>query len=426
GFNGFLSCIAGLEFYLKDKAGEKVERDIQKLLTLDKVEEYYSAFKFLIESKDEFAKDYTYSEWIDKCLNEIWSIINDNQTDWFANYLDKNKSTERNRMIFIWSWFYYITEANREGKTIQINELFRILRFFYVRYNNFNRSVTTLKKTLDLILINGIWDTLDNEMGNEDENPEEETDTKFRTTEETIKNVFLHSKITETDLLNLEELIWQIEDHPLNLDGRDVGNTNITHLIDLNATTSLENLQNLRDCFENLFLNQTKNGSSTLKTILLYYDDFYKDTSYYHKRFDFSDWKRNIRKPAFRNFINHLIGNNTEEFFKKIKTSFLEENKTEINNAVTVLPSGLSLRKRLAYYSIFLSPDELWSEGDRIIICDEVDNQRLFEDENQIIYNSKGTFHGHSGNTDLWELLISKINNPLNELKNTVSELERI
>jgi hypothetical protein len=429
GFNGFLSCIAGLEFYLKDKAGIKAEKDIQKLLTLDRVKEYYNAFKFLIESKNEFAEDYTYSEWIDKCLNEIWSVINDNQTDWFANYLDKNKSTERNRMIFIWSWLYYITEANREGKTIQINELYRILRFFYIRYNNFNRSVTTLKKTLDLILINGIWDTLDNEMGNEDENPEEETDTKFRTTEETIKNVFLHSKITETDLLEIEELIWQIEDHPLNLDGKDVGNINITHLIELNIATSLVNLQNLKDCFESLFPNKTKSGSSILKTILLYYGDFWKNASnqsYY--RYDFSDWKRNIRKIEFKTFINDLVGKSADILLENLKTDFLKENQTQINDSALTLPNEVPLRKKLSYYSIFLPSDELWREGEKIIICDDTENeQRLFEDENKIIYNSKGTFHGYTGNRDLWKLLIQKTNNPLQELKNKVSEqLEKI
>lgn len=421
GFNGFLSCIAGLEFYLKDKTGVKAEKDIQKLLTLDKVEEYYTAFKLLIESKNEFIKDYTYSEWIDKSLKEIWNIINNNQTDWFANYLDKNKSSERNRMIFIWSWLYYITAANSEGRTIQINELYRILRFFYIRYNNFNRSVSTLKKTVDLILINGIWDTLDNEMGNEEEYPEEETDTKFRTTEETLKNTYLQSRINNDDILKLEELIWQIEDHPLNIDGRDVNNINISHLIDLKDTTNLVELQNLKECFYDLFPNQTKNGSSILKTILLYYDDFYKDTSYYHKRYDFSDWKRNIRKPVFRNFINDLIGKTTDELLEKLKVSFLEDNKIEINNAGDTLPGGLPLRKKLAYYSIFLSSEELWSEGDRIIICDDVENQRLFEDENQIIYNSKGTFHGYYGNTDLWLALNRKTKNPLQELKNKVT-----
>lgn len=45
-----------------------------------------------------------------------------------VDYRDKNKSTERNRMVFIWSWLYFITAASGQGKTIQINELYK----FYV------------------------------------------------------------------------------------------------------------------------------------------------------------------------------------------------------------------------------------------------------------------------------------------------------
>lgn len=249
GFNGFLSCIAGLESYLNYDNWDNAEKDIQKLLTLEKVEKYVNAFKLLINKRSEFEKQYSYSDWIQKCFDEIWGIINKSETDWMVDYRDKNKSTERNRMVFIWSWLYFITAASGQGKTIQINELYRILRFFYIRYNNFNRSVTTLKKTLDLILINGIWDSLDNEMGNEIENPEEETDTKFRTKEETIKNTFLQLKSTGNDLFKIEELIWQIEDHPLNLDGSDVGNLNITHLIDLNDSTTIEKLTDVSDSF---------------------------------------------------------------------------------------------------------------------------------------------------------------------------------
>jgi uncharacterized protein with ParB-like and HNH nuclease domain len=93
GFNSFLSCIAGLEFYLNDKRGITIEKDIQKLLTLEKVDEYFKAFHFLIDKTVEFEEIYNYSAWVPKSLDEIWSIFNKNETDWFADYKDKNKST---------------------------------------------------------------------------------------------------------------------------------------------------------------------------------------------------------------------------------------------------------------------------------------------------------------------------------------------
>lgn len=418
GFNGFLYCVAGLESYLNYDNWENAEKDIQKLLTLEKVEKYITAFKLVIAKRSEFEKQYSYSDWIQNCFNEIWGIINKSETDWMVDYRDKNKSTERNRMVFIWSWLYYITEASRQGITIQINELYRILRFFYVRYNNFNRSVTTLKKTLDLILINGIWDTLDNEMGNVDENPEEETDTKFRTTEETIKNTFLQRRSTGKDLLKIEELIWQIEDHPLNLDGSDVGNLNITHLIDLNDSTTIEKLTDVSDSFFGLFPNGSKSpsDSATLNTVFLHYGDFYRSKGYSNgNKYDFSDWKRNIRKDEFKKLIGVLIEKSLSEHLVELNQKFIIAQKEVIKDSQIALSKGFNIREKLIFYSMLLKPQVIWQYGNIIIEYGQVNSSRLFKDEDKLIYNLKSDFR--SSYVDLWEEIKKLYENPLDELK---------
>jgi hypothetical protein len=410
GFNGFLACIAGLEYYLKDKIGKKSEKEIQNQLTLVKVESYFNAFKLLIESKEQFVCNYNYSEWVVNCLKEIWIIFNKDETDWFVDYQDKNKSNERKRMVFIWSWLYYITAIENQGKNIIKTDLYRILRFFYIRYNNFNRSVSTLKKTIDHILKYGLWNTLDNDMGNEVDVPEEETDSRFRTTEEAIKITYFINKINDNDLLSIEELIWQIEDHPLNLDGQYVGNINITHLIDLNESVGVDKLKEIRDIFYSLFPDNTKNGSNILKTILLHYGDFYKDTSLsYYTRYDFSDWKRNIRKHEFKNLINSLSGRTIEQLLFETQESFLNSNSQEIKDSNSILPESMPLRKWLFYYSLIIPYDILWKEGERIIIRYDTESPRLFKDEYKKILNSKGSFHGNSGNSDLW-IMATRIN----------------
>jgi hypothetical protein len=418
GFNGFLFCIAGLEFYLKDKQSISAEKEINSLLTLEKVEEYFEALKFLHDSRAEFEQHYTNKGWIDSCLKLIWEIFNNNQTDWFADYKDKNKSTDRIIMVFIWSWLYYITDSKRQSKNIAIPEFYRFLRFFYVRYNNKNRSVSTLKKTIDMIIINGVLDTMNNEMRSDQvENPEEETDTKFRTKEEDEKNNFLYNRILNEDLLTFEELIWQIEDHPLNIDGSDVGNINITHLFDLNDSVTTQKLEEIRDAFEGLFPNGSKTGSSILKTILLHFGDFWKDTSYYHKRYDFSDWKRNIRKPEFKSFIDKLIGKTPEALIRELQTNFLAEHIKDVQPSLIALSEGYSLRQKLIFYSLLISPEELWSEGERVIIFDEIENSRLFKDETQKMYNSRGTVRNIM---DLWEKALVSNKIPLFGIKNKV------
>ena len=42
----------------------------------------------------------------------------------------------------------------------------------------------------------------------------------------------------------------------------------------------------------------------------------------------------------------------------------------------------------------------MWSEGENVIICDDIESSRLFKDEKQIMYNSKGTIRSIM---DLWE-----------------------
>jgi len=403
GFNGFLYCVAGLESYLNYDNWENAEKDIQKLLTLEKVEKYITAFKLVIAKRSEFEKQYSYSDWIQNCFNEIWGIINKSETDWMVDYRDKNKSTERNRMVFIWSWLYYITEASRQGKTIQINELYRILRFFYVRYNNFNRSVTTLKKTLDLILINGIWDSLDNEMGNEIENPEEETDTKFRTKEETIKNTFLQLKSTGNDLFKIEELIWQIEDHPLNLDGRDAKAINCSHLIDFVKTPNLDELKLIKEKFYELF--PVKNDGKVdelnwkqLINILIFYGNFWERQSpWYCWNFFFANWKKIIRNidtksNVFKDFFEDFTTKSLEDIYKEKVVIFDADFNT---NDFSV---------QIKWYAAKLK-EKLWSQGYYIVYehYNYPENDLYFKNARQLL-NTKGDFKG--GNPQILSELI--------------------
>ena len=52
----------------------------------------------------------------------------------------------------------YLKEKRTEN--IDLDEAFRVLRFFYVRYKNFSRAVSSLKQTVGMIDINGVFDTL--------------------------------------------------------------------------------------------------------------------------------------------------------------------------------------------------------------------------------------------------------------------------
>lgn len=403
GFNEFISCITGLESYRNSDTWEDAEKDISKLITLEKVEKYINAFMQLVDKRNEFEKQYSYSAWIQKCFNDIWQIFNKNETDWLVNYKNPNKATERNRMVFIWSWLYYITRLNEEGIESDGNQLYRFLRFFYVRYNNFNRSVSSLKQTIDLILINGIWDTIDNELMDRSIEPEEETDTKFRTREERIKNQYLNSFIDKNDLIKAEELIWKIEDHPLNIDGKDVGNINISHLIDLEKCPDLNEMELVRDKLFELFpVNKDdrvdESNWKRLINILIFYGSFWeRESPWYCMNYYFANWKRIIRGVdnqlyAFRNFFEYYKTKSLDKIYKEKVVKF----DADFNST--------NFSVQMKWYAANLE-EKLWEQGYYIVYdhYNYPENDTYFVNT-QALLNTKGNFKG--GNPQILSELI--------------------
>jgi len=404
GFNAFLRCIAGLEYYLKDKNKEKPLKDIPTLLTPEKIENYYNAFTYLINNKESFKEQYSYADWVDNCLKEIWAIFNKNETDWFANYRDDDRATERKRMIFIWSWLYYFTEIKNDDKPIDTNELFRLLRFFYVRYYNNNRSVSALKEIIDMIIANGIYDSVENEAGSEDDNAEEETDKKFRTQEETDKNnLFAQAgiKLTAT-----ESIVWKIEDLSLNIDGSDLGAVNISHLVDLKNNPTLQDLQTVYYRFMELFPSKdcNPNYEKNLKTLLLHYKDeknnpFWNRVSpWNYENYDCSDWRRIIRGTIFKEIFPILFDNSNNIILENLLEQKKKDFYSEFQTVTSIKEGNLSQRKQLIVYSDLV---DIWKRDniafDNIIPENET---RIFKKE-QRIYNLNKNFK-NSNYKELW------------------------
>ncbi|WP_417558239.1 DUF262 domain-containing protein [Mesoflavibacter zeaxanthinifaciens] len=301
GYNAFIRCIAGLENYLKYNGTAFLVDEVEDLLSIELIEEYINAFKFIIENSESFKTQYIYSDWVDKCLAEIWDIFNKNETDWFVDFTDSNKSTEQNRMIFIWSWLLYLKE--KEHDTIDVNETFRVLRFFYIRYKNNSRAVSSLQQTVGLIEINGVFDVIDQETNFQNIEEESKNRNSYRTKNEVLKYGFL-SKLKNdcnVDLLQIESLIWEIEDHPFNLVGADLRNINSSHLIEFNEDTTLDELVLTKEKFYNLFpLRNDSNidflNTNKIRTVLFWYGAFWqKKWSSYYWKYDFGEWKRIVR-----------------------------------------------------------------------------------------------------------------------------------
>lgn len=424
GFNEFLACISGLENYIKgdtsnfyskeefDKLKEIRAVQVVNPLSIGIIEEYFIVLKFLEDTKSQFCSLYNYSSWVDKCLNEFWEILNSKGgTNWYANYEDDNRATERNRMVFLWNILYYFRKRLKripiESEGIDfIIENFRFLRMIYLRYKNYNRSVKSIKDTVTFILKDsiGVLDPTDNLLPVEINGlfQNETLDSKIRTFEEIGKNKILNQRREKLQIQrDFEELIWEIEDHSYNLEGKDVGGTNISHLIDFENFPDLVELRKIKDKFYELFPQESEDHLNVQNALLFYGDFWHQESPTYYKNLKFDNWRRIIRgygysyqssgTDAFIRFFHEFKVSNKEiEDFLQQKTD-----EADFSNLS-------SLREKLLWYSIRLKT-KMWGEGNFIAISSgspcslphwtgKDDN---FPDEH-IFYNTKGNLKGGS------------------------------
>lgn len=430
GFNEFLFCIAGLQQYLIEEQNflnqSEFEKNqevrlnyILKHLDLVIIKKHVESLKYLLDNKENFKSLYAYSAWVEKCIEEIWKILNDvKRTNWFANYNDANRGTERSKMVLLWSVLHFMAESDLDNAD-SISDIFRVLRLYYVRYNNYNRSVTSIKTTVNILKINGVIDPFDNivsyTLGDEiDLNGfEPSVDNHIRTYEEQLKNITLNHYIgDEINQRELEGLIWKLEDHPLNLDGSGVGNINISHLVNLNFKITIEELEKIIEKFYLLFPLEEKNYL-TIQNILLYYDVYwYRVSPYYYFNYEFDNWKKIIRdiredvnkeRTAFSNFWLEY----QERDLNPIE--FLNEFR---KHAIDVVEN--SLAAKLMWYNHNLG-DKMWAQGNHIAFSngnycglpDWQNKDKVFSD-NFIIYNIKGDLKG-GNREELYNILPKEV-----------------
>jgi len=404
GFNEFISCIAGLENCLignqivyskedfdtdlKGKATSIAYSDIIKIVGengLQKIDSYIGGLKYLCDSQniERFKSNYSGITWIEKCLLEIWNILNSASTNWFADLKDENRGLEHSRMVFIWSILLYL---NKIEVATTNTEIFRVLRVYYVRFKNYNRSVKSIQSDVENIKKVGPWKVLGIE-------------------EELKKNKWYSSEVKPEEITKYEELIWSIEDHPLNLDGRDARAINCSHLIDFNRPPDLAELMLITNRFYDLFpVNNNKVNYKNCKkliNILLSYGNFWERVSpWYYFNYNFGNWKKIIRNidtqsPAFGNFFSEYKSKSLDTLYKEkvVDPGVSPETMTD-------------LTEQLKWFAFNLN-EKMWQQGYYIAVehYNYPDWDIVFPCTKQIL-NTKGDFKGGHPQI-LSELLVS-------------------
>ena len=412
GFNEFINCIAGLENYLGNQQivyakedfdhgdrGKKNQVAYSDILSqfdesgLEVISAYMEGLNYFFDEENikkfiinynfekENIQEFINNSWIIKCLSEILSIFNTTSTNWFASYKDERRGLEHSRMVFVWSLLHYMNTIDKNSKSN--TEIFRVLRLYYIRFKNYNRSIQSIKSDVENVNLNGPWG------GGIDE--------------EKKKNSW-YNKIKKPDQVKLfESLIWEIEDHPLNLDGRDVKAINCSHLINFDNDPDLDKVRKVKNKFYNLF--PVKNDGTVdeinwklLINVLIFYGNFWERKSpWYYQNFYFANWKKIIRNidtksTVFKDFFEDFKEKSLEEIYKeKVVISDTDFNTTDFS-------------VQLKWYAVMLK-EKLWSQGYYIVYehYNYPENDSFFKNTRQIL-NTKGNFNG--GNPQILSKLI--------------------
>lgn len=391
GLNSFLGCIQYLEKL-------KHASETPKQPSLETIEKYVQVLLWLKEQKHHFASLFMHHDWVDEWFSELWGILNrKTAAKWCADPADDNESTARKQMVLVWGSLLCGAKAQTfetpDVERLDCERIFRIIRLLYLRYHNSRRAVIGLPQLVDELF---------------EGNPGQLTG------EEQLKWDFLATKTRDWERREYESLIWQIEDHTLNLDGSDVEALNLSHLMELDSqSTTLEHLRHVRDKFNELFPlegGRFRPGSKQfdLTATLLYYGPFWKQTSpWYYQNYDLGDWKLTIRGKGNREAPAH------QHVFKQFFQDFVKSGQTlEVflsgkRGTVDVNPGTTTdLRLALIWYSEKLGP-KLFDKGQYIAGSPSPGQERDFHFPNfPPLWNTGGSFRGY-GNQQLSSIVPS-------------------
>jgi hypothetical protein len=398
GFNEFLRCITGLTIYLDETASDWVDKQnslipsqamLAQVLTLETIAKYINVLKFIENNQKSLNEVYSNFDWVNQFLHEFWSILNVSRTAWVIDYSYDRLSTERRRMVFIWGVFHWVDSALNAKVKFSNQQIFRGIRQFYLRYKNNVRSVTGdngIKKSVCNLLETNFISSKSEE-------------------EEYQKERWLAEVSTQENWAELESLIWQIEDHPFNLDGSDVGLINSSHLIDFKETLTADKLLRIKDTFYMCFppeKSKDKSKFPVMQSLLLHYGQFWRRKSpYYYENYQFNDWRNIIRSRT-----PHLSNNEFNIFFKELVESELTVDELLAEKRKHyVCEHPVSLLEQLLWYNNHLH-EKMWLEGSHIALCEfyTKNDEDLAFNVRKPFLNTKGDFKG--GNPrELYKLL---------------------
>ena len=400
GFNNFLACIEGLEYFNEpSKKGSTIEIDV--------IETYIRGLMYICSSefKNKLQSLYNglYTGWFDSFVHCLWNEINTYDGKW--DIIDprggnqeirndyKNKSIARNKSMLFWSWMTYFKKC--KGAEIDDQLLVRLLHFYYIRFQCYKRSATSIE-TIVNAFINKSGRIHEIDIATKDEEEEDNINSKTFSDEEVLLSSLCFAD--EANTSKIESCIWEIQELPYFLDGKGVGGNTIFEFFQDKEIIDRDNILNSITSFKDkiislLGIEPTGTSHIDIKKILLFYEidnkAFWEQQSpWYYSNYETCEWKRIVRTKHFISFY--------KEFFKKDQKSqeLLQQKRSEFfkeNNTLNRNEEQWSHRKLAILYDLLSINEGIWDDNYANVafgINDEEPKSEIFL-EQDIIWKAK-------------------------------------
>lgn len=380
GFNNFLACIEGLECF-NEPSLRNTNLNVETLQTYIKGLIYICSPEFRKKVSDIYTGLYT--SWFDSFIFFLWNELNTYGGSWDItdprggdqalrnDY--KNKSIARNKSMLFWPWMTYF---KKYGDIIDDGLLIKLLHFYYIRYQCYKRSSTSIETIVKAFIeTQGKIHTKDLTI-NEDDEEEDNVNSKTFSDEEILLSRLYYSDDRKT--LELEASIWEIQELPYFLDGKGVGGNTVydffsdEDIIDRNNT--LESILVFKDRIINLLgYDDNKLSHVEIKRILLFYVSngktyWCQQSPWYYSNYETGTWKRIVRSPHFISFFKDFYssGLNYDTFLEKKRKEFFEQDENKIINRND---KQWSHRKLIILYDLLSVNGGIWdSKHDNVVL----------------------------------------------------------
>lgn len=352
GFNNLLSCVNAMGSCF----GKSYDQIQDTLLAVE-------ALRYIVDTDWEnilqgYSKTY-YTDWIPPFKNDIWARINTTTAKWS---IEKDSDTvQRENAVLLWPLLYYFFEQKNSDQIDKMTFI-RLMHLCYLNYHSKKTNHAFIKDFIDELCAKGSNMLCLSSISKR----------SFLSDE----NVYLSDLIGHSPNLELlESAIWQVQDCPYFLDGKDVGgNTIIDYVKSIQKTgvSILQGIQNLYDNYNTLFPSTNcKKNEVLLKRILLHYKNgsnelFWKRTSpWYDRNYETSSWKRIVRHDTFLAFYTEISNGYTKSISQNDLDTLLKKKQdaffSDSNNRDFTLQKWSD--RRIAILFDTVTRGDLWNDS---------------------------------------------------------------